>query len=218
MNIVDCFAEIMAFTLHFTKVVEKTQPGYEQISEKYNQLIVNSRALINEDKLSHNDWERSLFAVCAWIDERVLLSNWQEKELWQLTPLQKQYFRTSQAGEKFYEVLERFDSIQDKQVIEVFNYCIKLGFQGKNFSSNQKNQLTSHQNLPAGYLDAEIKQNDVIFTNAYNTDLSGLPKKVHRFGSSVFLLVTALIALGGLGILDVIYNVLLNDQLTGYFK
>lgn len=218
MNIIDCFTEIMAFTLHFMTKVEQTQPKYDEIFEKYNQLIVNSRSLINNDKLLYNDWERSLFAVCAWIDEKVLFSNWQDKEIWQLNPLQKQYFRTTQAGEKFYEVLERFDPVADRQVIEVFNYCIKLGFQGKNFNGGQKVQLASQQNLLVNYAESDINESGVIFPSAYRSTGSVSPKKSHRFGFKAVLLVTSLIALLGLGMLDAVYNVSLNEQLAGYFK
>ncbi len=218
MKIIDCFTEIMAFTLHFMEKVDQTQPKYNEISDKYKQLIIDSRSLINDEDLLFNDWERSLFAVCAWIDEKILFSNWQEKELWQLNPLQKEYFRTTQAGEKFYEVLERFDPVVDKQVIEVFNYCIKLGFQGKHFDNKLKPQLAANQNLLVNYSGEESKDEGIIFPDAYSNVKTSLPKKSHRFGSNMVLLVTFLIALVGLGMLDAVYNVLLNNQLAGYFK
>lgn len=217
MKMIDYFAEVIAYTLYLIKIVDETNPNYDEISDSYLKLISESRNTISNDTSLSGDWERSLFAICAWVDEKVLLSNWQEKDLWQINPLQKQFFKTTQAGEKFYEVYEQFSLEQDAQVIEVFNYCIQLGFQGKNFNLNTKNQIISDNN----FLNNDVQFNDVdlIFPDAYKHKLSSSSRKSTGIGLTTILIVTSIIAILGLGAVNMMYRTLLDEQLaTGYSK
>lgn len=224
MNMTDCFSELMAYSLYFFKHIGSIQPPYEETSNKFNQMITASRELVEADKASYDDWNKSLFAVCAWIDEQILLSEWTEKELWQLNPLQKQYFQTTHAGEKFFEVLERFDPINDRQIIEVYNFCLKFGFQGKHFKpvavKNQQlveGSANGSERLLLNYVD--VSEREHLFANSYRSDLDPRRiKKKFEMGLGTVLAITAAASILGIAILGSIYNMLLNEPISGYLQ
>ena len=47
------------------------------------------------------------FAAMAYVDELVLCSTWAEKPRWQAMPLQREHYRTTNAGAEFYTRLEK---------------------------------------------------------------------------------------------------------------
>ncbi len=217
MNTTDCFSELMAYTLYFIKNSDDNQPSYDSIANEFTKLIISSRERVKEDPYLFQFWEKALFAVCAWIDEQVLLSNWQDKELWQLNPLQNKYFNTRNAGEEFFEILERLDSIHDNQVIEVYNYCIKLGFKGKYFHPVTQNKLIANRNgNDSGIL--LVNNQSMLFAKAY----SDQERKARRFKmrlSSEFVLFLIAIMLGlGLLLLGEFYQTILDNQVTRLFS
>lgn len=226
MSMTDCFSELMAYSLYFLKHIESIQPPYEETLNKFNQMITTSRELVETDKASYDDWHKSLFAVCAWLDEQILLSDWREKEAWQLNPLQKQYFQTTHAGEKFFDVLERFDPVNDRQIIEVYNFCIKFGFQGKHFkpvATKGQNLVessatdTQSERLLLNYVD--VTGRNQLFVNAYRSDLDPrADKKRFEIRMGAVLAITAAASVLGIFILGFIYNLLLNEPISGYLQ
>ncbi|AHE29871.1 type VI secretion system [Burkholderia pseudomallei] len=76
------------------------------------------------------DVDDALFAVCAWIDEALLNSGWDDADRWTLRLLQKRYFDTSHAGVVFFERLGTLDGAR-ASVLEVYLLCLRLGFRGR---------------------------------------------------------------------------------------
>ncbi|API87209.1 type IVB secretion system protein IcmH/DotU [Francisella uliginis] len=81
------------------------------------------------------DYQNSLFAICAWIDETVLCSSWKEKSEWKKAMLQQSFFGTAEAGEIFFEKLSNTPP-NNIEVLEVYYYCMKLGFRGMFYRPN----------------------------------------------------------------------------------
>ncbi len=219
MNIINCFAELLAYTVYFKNKIASTQPEYERISTKFNQLITASRNLVKDDDSEFYMWERGFFAVCAWIDEQILLSEWQKKEVWQLNPLQKQYFRTAHAGEKFFEVLDGLLPEKDAQIIEVYHFCIKLGFQGKNFKPQKKGMVIESRNNTDSQTDTYFEVGiRTLFPQAYRK--AGEHTKVRerlRINLRLILILVSLTSVFCLIVLSAFYSMLLNDQISGYY-
>jgi type VI secretion system protein ImpK len=73
------------------------------------------------------------YAFCATVDEAVLMSSFKIKESWQRLPLQVQFFGDQLAGEQFFLKLDelRHQGQPRQQVLEVYQMCLLLGFQGK---------------------------------------------------------------------------------------
>ena len=113
---------------------------------------------IAEDLYNH-----ARFAVFAWVDEAVLVSKWSGVREWLKHPLQRQYYATANAGEEFFERLDKllnrnkgpvdqsiFADMEKKdefsggngdglaEVLEVYALCLSLGYTGKYFSNGEE--------------------------------------------------------------------------------
>lgn len=73
------------------------------------------------------------YAFCALIDETVLRTQTAIRSTWEREPLQLVLFGDQLAGENFYTQLEqlRRGGATSLQSLEVFHFCLLLGFQGK---------------------------------------------------------------------------------------
>ncbi len=72
------------------------------------------------------------YALTAFIDELVLNSSWPQREEWMARPLQLEFFGEHTAGEGFFTRLAtlRQGGEENVNLLEVFYYCLQLGFEG----------------------------------------------------------------------------------------
>lgn len=82
---------------------------------------------------SADDIFASKYAFCAAVDERILSSTFEVRDVWERQPLQMALFGEQLAGENFFQHLEkcRAQGVSRLQALEVFHMCLLLGFQGK---------------------------------------------------------------------------------------
>ena len=77
------------------------------------------------------------YAFCALVDETIMIQQTagmeSVKAKWEVSPLQLSLFGSQLAGEKFFSMLEnlRAQGAERLAELEVFHYCLLLGFQGK---------------------------------------------------------------------------------------
>lgn len=73
------------------------------------------------------------YAVCAAVDEAVLASDFEVRQLWERAPLQLLLFGEQTAGETFFRKLEqvRQQGAPRLQVLEIYYMCLLTGYQGK---------------------------------------------------------------------------------------
>lgn len=76
---------------------------------------------------------KAKFALVAFLDETIISSSWNQKEIWLAEPLQIKMFDTFNAGEEFFTYLQelRQRSSANKDVLEIYYLCLALGFKGK---------------------------------------------------------------------------------------
>jgi type IV/VI secretion system ImpK/VasF family protein len=71
------------------------------------------------------------YAIVAFIDDRILKSNWPGRAEWQNSPLQLHFYREFTAGENFYHrmrgLIERGEPVF---ALEIYYLCLGLGFVG----------------------------------------------------------------------------------------
>jgi len=140
VRLVDCFVEIMAFTLHFLERVERDQPPSGEIEARYRELIAQAKERCEEEEFSSADQEAALLAVCAWVDEAILMSPWRGKEAWRASPLQVAYLGTWNGGEEFFARLSSLGE-ERQQALEVYDYCLSMGFKGSLFRTDDGETL-----------------------------------------------------------------------------
>lgn len=84
---------------------------------------------------SPEDSRMAAFAVVAFLDESILNSSNPAFADWPRMPLQEEIFGTHLAGEMFYQVVERLlnrkDSVDLADLLEVYVLCLMLGFRGR---------------------------------------------------------------------------------------
>jgi pSer/pThr/pTyr-binding forkhead associated (FHA) protein len=90
------------------------------------------------------DIDHAIFALCAWIDEKILSSKWEGRNQWLKELLQRRLYKTANAGEEFVSRLDRL-SPQQREVREVFTYCLSLGFAGPFLGSDGESRLTDYK-------------------------------------------------------------------------
>ncbi len=79
------------------------------------------------------DLREAKFALTALLDETLMGSSWPGKSNWEKRMLQDELFNTTNAGEEFFIKLEQLRRAESKEtaVLEVFHWCLLLGFEGK---------------------------------------------------------------------------------------
>jgi type VI secretion system protein ImpK len=84
------------------------------------------------------------FAVVTFLDEVILSSHDPAREEWAQKPLQEELFGVSTAGEIFFtrieKLLQRADTQELADILEVYYLCILLGFEGQ-FAIRNKTEL-----------------------------------------------------------------------------
>ncbi len=130
MHLTDCFMELIAYVVYFRKNVASRQPAFEQVKADIHRLLSGSDGVAARGGFPREDCEQAHFAVCAWVDETILDSPWESRTLWQREQLQRVYYNTTEAGEEFFERLNRL-GLHQRDVREVYYLCLALGFRGR---------------------------------------------------------------------------------------
>ncbi|KVD73641.1 type VI secretion system protein ImpK [Burkholderia sp. ABCPW 14] len=127
MKLSDSMMPLVAYARQFT---QHPRGDAAEVALRFEILIESARDHAACGGASEADVDDALFAVCAWIDEAILNSGWDDADRWTLRLLQKRYFDTSHAGVEFFERLETLDG-ERADVLEVFLLCLRLGFRGR---------------------------------------------------------------------------------------
>lgn len=130
MHLTDCFIQLLAYVAYFLKTVARRQPPYEQVKADILRLLGQSESYVKKGVFGQEDYNLARFAVCAWVDEAILNSSWAQKSQWQKEQLQRLFYRTTEAGEEFFEKVNSL-GLQQREVREVYYLCLALGFTGR---------------------------------------------------------------------------------------
>ncbi len=130
MHLTDCFMELVAYVAYFLKTVAKKQPSFEQVKADILRLLTKSEECVRKGLFSQEDYDQSRFMICAWIDEAILGSSWDHKNLWQREQLQRLYYNTTEAGEEVFERLNAL-GLHQREIRELYYLCLTLGFKGR---------------------------------------------------------------------------------------
>jgi len=89
-----------------------------------------------------DDVRLATFAVVAFLDESILNSNNPLFTDWPRMPLQEELFGVHQAGEMFFNCIDRLmakeESPQSADVLEIYALCLWLGYRGRYSMSGQE--------------------------------------------------------------------------------
>ena len=113
---------------------------YDKTFVELEQEMDDMLALDENTEYSSKRNADALFAVCALIDELILDSQWEHKDQWAASPLQKKYFDTNNAGTEFYQRLDQLNENdrKDQDVREIYLYALVQGFSGRYFEAGEQ--------------------------------------------------------------------------------
>ncbi len=126
----DCFWELIIYGLYFPQKVRREDFPLERVRQEILGLMEASARCAEEANLARGDYDLARFAICAWLDELILNSDWAHRTEWQKELLQRKFYQTTKAGEEFFEKLNSLGPHQ-QQVREIFYLCLALGFKGR---------------------------------------------------------------------------------------
>lgn len=116
----------------------------QQMVELLRDLVVRCRNAGIPDA----ETAEARYAIVAFVDDRVLKSNWPGRAEWQSHPLQLQFFREFTAGENFFARMRALvQRGQPTWALEAYYLCVALGFAGAMPGG-------AGQQGPRAYLDA----------------------------------------------------------------
>lgn len=194
MRLLDTFAEPLAYASLLTNERTAAEADYATVKQDMDNLLHKAKNAADTDS---NSLEAAAFAICAWIDEQLLNSQWKDRDQWLSQPLQKRHYHTLQAGEKFYSSLQDLlhteqgsgepEDAQDgrppasytesgrTQALEVFAACLALGFTGRYYrpEDRETREELKHTCLNTIYSAAGDQGTGNLFPEAY-------PRKASR--------------------------------------
>jgi type VI secretion system protein ImpK len=217
MRLVDCFMEPLTFTEYLLTSPNIDRLSYADVAKQYDRLFFRSHECVQNNGFSDADRISALFAVCAWIDERILCSAWSGREKWASAPLQRIHFSTANAGREFFQRLEGLAE-DDRDVREVYAYSLALGFRGRFFSKESEEELKKILEYHAGLL-GDMDETDIrgkLFPGAYDEKVrKGRGKKWFRL-FSFSRLPFILIPIFFFAALFVLYRFMLQKMTAGF--
>lgn len=132
----EVFSDLISYLIFFDMTCGKTPLSLQEFRDTVVDLVNAQEGRARALGVSEESFKQARFAVLSWVDETVFNSNWPHRAEWQYLMLT--YYRTSNAGEEFFQHLDRLRP-QDNQIREIYYLCLSLGFQGKYaFSSEQQ--------------------------------------------------------------------------------
>lgn len=154
MKLVDCFVKPLAYTAYIVGTAGSERPDFSQISNILLDSLAEGEKLAENSGYLPAEYDEARFAVCAWIDEAILCSALPDRDHWMVDLLQRNLYKTTRAGEEFYQRIEGLAEDQ-LQVRTVYYHCLALGFRGRYFSPEAEEELKTvkHKTL------SELKTN-----------------------------------------------------------
>jgi len=183
-------AGIVTPSSEFRPKVESMFDDFERRAERY--------------RFNHKIVSVSKFGLAAFVDEAVLTANSPIGHEWEKNPLQLKYFGEQLAGNKFFDKLEsmlsQIEVTQD--AVEIYYYCMLLGFKGKYAVYEQEKLLATMQKTANELVKVgKIKPVDL----SPNWVANDQPKPPEKRGMPVWAKVGAL---GFMGLAFIVYLVM----------
>jgi len=157
----EVFTPLVARVLFFVRTPDSGPQAYVAIRKEINTLLEEQRAQVKRYDLVQQEYDLARFAIVAWIDEIMLQSTYTANpelyQRWKRSPLQAELYNTTNAGEEFFERLEKLHPNQ-KEINEIYHLCLCLGFRGRYYDEEQDFQLLElrreqAQHLPVTFPD-----------------------------------------------------------------
>ena len=128
MRLSDFFIPLMAYVRSFETATASTP---EEISGCIDRLIEQASSQALNAGIEVQLFHQALFPIAAWTDESISRRKiWASAMAWQPFLLQRRYFKTSVAGQQFFERLQALTA-DEAPVREIYLFCLCMGVVGR---------------------------------------------------------------------------------------
>lgn len=203
VNLVDLLHD--GFYIVFLIRNQYVPANIEEFRQKILDLLNRFEQQAKKMQFSGDDIHDAKYAFCALLDETIVTQQdpnfFHLQNVWLISPLQLSLFGSQLAGYRFFEILEQLRSKGKERLasLEVFHYCLLLGFQGKYRieSIESLNHLVARVGDEIDYLKGK---------KAAFSPFSAIPDQIRHmihgelpfFWILIILLIFALLTFGGL--------------------
>jgi type VI secretion system protein ImpK len=200
--------DLVAFAGPVFDLILRLKAGIVQPSNdlrpKVAALLMDFEKRAERYRFNHKIIQVSKFALASFVDETILTNNFHLKEEWEKYPLQLEYFGEQLAGNKFFDkLLSMVKQIeQTADAVEIYYYCMLLGFKGKYAVYEQEKLLATMQHTANALVKAGKIRPVELSPHWLANDQ---PKPPEKRGMPVWAKIGAA---GGLGFAFIIYLVL----------
>jgi type VI secretion system protein ImpK len=132
------FTDLIAFTVLFRESCPERPWTPVDLRDRLTALIEAQERRARGGEVPWDAYVEARFAVLAWVDEVILNSPWPGRADWQ--HLMLTYYGTLNAGKQLFERLEHLPS-GERDVREIYYFCLALGFEGKFALAENPNAL-----------------------------------------------------------------------------
>ena len=200
--------DLVAFAGPIFDLILRLKAGIIQPSNdlrpKVAALLMDFEKRAERYRFNHKIVQVSKFALASFVDETILTNNFQMKEEWEKYPLQLEYFGEQLAGNKFFDkLLSMVKQIeQTADAVEIYYYCMLLGFKGKYAVYEQEKLLATMQQTANALVKAGKIRPVELSPHWLANDQ---PKPPEKRGMPVWAKIGAA---GGLGFAFIIYMIM----------
>lgn len=93
------------------------------------------------------DWKLAKYAICSWIDDRLINANWADSGWWKEYCLEYTFFGTRESHVEFFIKATEASRLPSKNALEIFYIAVVLGFSGF-YGGNRASQTAAQLGLP----------------------------------------------------------------------
>lgn len=108
-------------------------PVSNELRAKFETMFDDFERRAERYRFNHKVVNVAKFGLAAFVDETVLTADFPLRIEWEKNPLQLKFFGEQLAGNKFFDkldsMLSQIEVTQD--AVEIYYYCMLLGFKGK---------------------------------------------------------------------------------------
>jgi type VI secretion system protein ImpK len=165
-SLASCYENALTTIVRLGTLSPGDLPNAQTFRESIKVALRNSLEKGKSLGYSNDANQTVFFPVVALLDESVLRLQSPGFASWAQRPLQEELFGHNRAGEVFFEnlrgVLNREDSPEIADALEVYTLCLLLGFRGKYALSGGDAAFFQHREAavsrPTGEIDSLIRQ------------------------------------------------------------
>ena len=160
----DFFATVFAFRA----ATNDERPPYRTFRQEVEDLLADFERRAERERLDARGDAR--YALVALIDETVLASDWHDADEWRDKPLAIKEFQDANAGEAFFDKLDRLARGEDREVLEIYYTCLCAGFRGK-FRDDPGTLRSLRNRIYGRIVSTDPQEEGKLTPDAYGRDL-----------------------------------------------